>query len=316
MNKKNLTISHKLKPLRNLSGLLDFECAARLMSFKLAAFELHKTPAAISLQIKQLEESLGFKLFVRHPRHITITEKGFELARNVTRLISDLQTKIKDLQGSNEELILRITTTHSFAIKWLASRIHLFTENYPQFDVRIESNDQLVNLSDLYCDIAIRYSPRLSSDLQTLCNDYLVLVYSPDWLSKKSMNEKKLSVNDLSKYPLLYEDTTENWLQMLKINNIVNKNLHFAHSYSHSGLLVQAAVAGQGIAIVPHTMAYEDILKGRLNILSCKPLLSKYCYRILYDNNKENMPKIIAFKKWIMANMEDMNRFFSKFKMD
>jgi LysR family glycine cleavage system transcriptional activator len=67
------------KPLRSLSGLLDFDCAAR-WDFKLAAQELHKTPAAISLQVKQLEEALGFELFVRHPRHITLTEKGQELA--------------------------------------------------------------------------------------------------------------------------------------------------------------------------------------------------------------------------------------------
>ena len=68
-----------MKPLRSLSGLIDFECAARWGSFKLAARELHKTPAAVSLQVKQLEEAIAFPLFVRHPRHIALTAKGEEL---------------------------------------------------------------------------------------------------------------------------------------------------------------------------------------------------------------------------------------------
>jgi LysR family glycine cleavage system transcriptional activator len=108
-----------MKPLRSLSGLLDFEAAARWGSFKLAARELHKTPAAVSLQVKQLEESLGFALFVRHPRHIALTAKGQELAIAVARILGELRAKVAALQRGDEEAVLRISTTHSFAIKWL-----------------------------------------------------------------------------------------------------------------------------------------------------------------------------------------------------
>src|SRR3954468_22291258 len=100
------------KPLRSLSGLIDFDCAARWGSFKLAAQELHKTPAAISQQVKHLEESVGFALFIRHPRHITLTEKGQELAISVGRMLSELRSKIGALQAGNEESVLRISTTH------------------------------------------------------------------------------------------------------------------------------------------------------------------------------------------------------------
>ena len=101
-----------MKQLRSLSGLIDFECAARWGSFKLAAQELHKTPAAISQQVKHLEQSVGFALFVRHPRHITLTEKGQELAISVGRMLGELRAKIGALQGGDEEAILRISTTH------------------------------------------------------------------------------------------------------------------------------------------------------------------------------------------------------------
>src|ERR1700756_2431760 len=95
-------------PLRSLSGLIDFDCAARGGSFKLAAQELHKTPAAISLQVKQLEQAVGFALFIRHPRHITLTEKGQELAATVARMLAELRTKVDALRGGDEEKILRI----------------------------------------------------------------------------------------------------------------------------------------------------------------------------------------------------------------
>src|ERR1700740_773763 len=98
------------KPLRSLSGLMYFDCAARWGSFKLAAQELHKTPAAISLQVKQLEEAVGFALFIRHPRHITLTEKGQDLAVTVARLLADLRAKVDGLRGGDDEKILRITT--------------------------------------------------------------------------------------------------------------------------------------------------------------------------------------------------------------
>ena len=153
-----------MKPLRSLSGLIDFDCAARWGSFKLAAQELHKTPAAISQQIKHLEESVGFALFIRHPRHITLTAKGQELSITVRRMLGDLRAKIGALQGGDEESILRISTTHSFAIKWLVPRMHRFTKLYPELDIRIDSNDAPVDLEDDSTDVAVRYGPVSDGD--------------------------------------------------------------------------------------------------------------------------------------------------------
>lgn len=279
----------------------------------MAARELHKTPAAISQQIKQLEQSLGFALFIRHARHIVVTEKGQELAGIVTRLIRDLQSKIRALQASDEELVLRISTTHSFALKWLVPRIHYFTEQFPEFDIRVESDDQIVNLEDDHCDIAVRYSP-ITSDENPLIlyKEHLVIIYSPNLVHEgtKSKNESPLSLSKITKYPLLYEGTTENWLRLFKENNIANSPNHFSRGFSHSGILVQAAVAAQGMALAPYSIAYEDILMGRLKCLPCKLLPAKYCYQIFYNAEKKNMLKIKYFQKWISAEMEKMNKHF------
>jgi LysR family transcriptional regulator, glycine cleavage system transcriptional activator len=293
------------KPLRSLSGLIDFDCAARWGSFKLAAQELHKTPAAISQQVKHLEEAVGFALFIRHARHITLTEKGQELALPVARMLAELRAKVDALQGGGEEKILRISTTHSFAIKWLVPRIDRFTKLYPELDIRIESNDKPVDLDDDSNDVAIRYGPVQDGDAAMLFRERLVAVYSPALLPP---GRGELTLADLPHFPLLYESTTETWLQLLKENKALKGKYDFSRSYSHWGVLAQAAVAGQGVALVAYGIAYEDILKGSLQQIACRSAPFGKGYRFLVNRNKESMPKIQRFRAWLVAEMQEMQR--------
>lgn len=298
------------KPLRNLSGLIDFECAARWGSFKLAAQELHKTPAAVSQQMKQLEQSLGFALFTRHPRQLIVTEKGRDLAATVSKSLGELRRKVRALQEGDEESVLRVSTTHSFSMKWLVPRLHRFTERHPELDIRIESNDQVLDLEDSPCDVAIRHG-RIGSDddAAILIRDQLVVAYSPTLPGKKSrVGKSALTLSELVRFPLLCEGTPENWLRLLRENRVASAHCDFSRSYSHSGILVQAAVAGHGVALVPYSIAYEDISKGGLTLCSCKQLPIQYCYRILHNKGSENMRKIKLFGNWLRAEIADMER--------
>jgi len=299
------------KPLRSLSGLIDFECAARWCSFKLAARELNKTPAAISQQIKQLEQTLGFALFIRQTRQLVITEKGQELASAVAKHLRELNAKVAALQTTNDECVLRISTTHSFAMKWLTPRLHRFIERHPELDIHIDSNDALVNLIDSSCDVAIRYSRiQDNADEATLFREKLVVVYSPALL-KKAVNKKKSTTQpliSLLKFPLLFEGTPENWLRLLKENRIPDAHYDFSRGYSHSGLLVQATVAAHGVALAPYSIAYEDIRKGALKIASSKRLTSQYCYRVLYRVEEERPLKAKLFDAWLREEIGEMER--------
>ncbi|WP_229459213.1 LysR substrate-binding domain-containing protein [Massilia cavernae] len=294
-----------MKPLRSLSGLVDFECAARWGSFKLAAQELHKTPAAISQQVKHLEDSLGFALFTRHPRHITLTEKGQELAIAVARMLGELRAKIGALQMGNEESVLRISTTHSFAIKWLVPRMHRFTKLYPELDIRLDSNDAVVDLEDAGTDVAVRYGPVSDGDPALLFRERLIAVYSPDLLAP---GQTELTLADLPRFPLLYEKSPESWLQLLNENRALKGKYDFSRGYSHWGVLAQAAVAGQGIALVAYGIACQDILKGALKQINCRSAPFDSGYRFLVNPRKENMPKVQRFRAWIMAEMDEMRR--------
>jgi LysR family glycine cleavage system transcriptional activator len=292
-----------MKPLRSLSGLIDFECAARWGSFKLAARELHKTPAAVSLQVKQLEENIGFPLFVRHPRHISLTEKGQELAIATGRMLGDLRAKVAALQRGDEESVLRISTTHSFAIKWLVPRMHRFTKLYPELDIRIDSNDAPVDLHADSTDVAIRYGPVREGDPAVLFRERLVPVYSPELLPP---GHPDLSLADLPNFRLLVEQSPEAWLQLLNENKALKGNYDFSRGYSHWGVLVQAAVAGQGVALVPYGIAFQDIASGALRKIACRSAPFGNGYKFLANPHKEHMLKVRRFRDWMVAEMEEM----------
>ena len=290
-----------MKPLRSLSGLIDFDCAARWGSFKLAARELHKTPAAVSLQVKQLEENVGFALFVRHPRHISLTEKGQELAIATRRLLADLQAKVAALQQGDEEAVLRISTTHSFAIKWLVPRMHRFTKLYPELDIRIDSNDAPVDLQSDSTDVAVRYGPVSDGDPTVLLRERLVPVYSPELLAP---GQEALALADLPQHHLLVVHSPEAWLQLLNENRALKGKYDFSRGYSHWGVLVQAAVAGQGVALVPYGIAFQDIESGALRQIACRSAPFGSGYRFLANPHKEHMLKVQRFREWMVAEMD------------
>lgn len=292
-----------MKPLRSLSGLIDFECAARWGSFKLAAQELHKTAAAVSLQVRQLEENVGFPLFVRHARHIALTEKGRELAVATARMLGELRAKVAALQVGDEEAVLRISTTHSFAIKWLVPRMHRFTKLYPELDIRIDSNDAPVDLQADSTDVAIRYGPVLDADPAVLFRERLVAVYSPELLAP---GQEALGLADLAQHHLLVVQSPEAWLQLLSENRALKGRYDFSRVYTHWGVLVQAAVAGQGVALVPYGIAYEDIHSGALRQIPCRSARFESGYRFLVNPHKEHMLKVQRFRDWIVAEMREM----------
>jgi LysR family glycine cleavage system transcriptional activator len=294
-----------MRPLRSLSGLIDFDCAARWGSFKLAAQELHKTPAAVSQQIKHLEEGIGFPLFVRHARHIALTEKGQELAVSVARMLADLRDKIGALQLGDEESVLRISTTHSFAIKWLVPRMHRFTKLYPELDIRLDSNDAPVDLEADSTDVAIRYALVADGDPATLFRERLVPVYSPELLAP---GQGELTLADLEQHRLLCEKSNEKWLQLLNENRALKRKYDFSRGYSHWGVLVQAAVAGQGVALVPYGIACGDLASGALRQIACRSARFDLGYRFLVNPHKEGMTKIARFRGWIVDEMDEMRK--------
>lgn len=298
------------QPLRTLSGLLDFAAAARHGSFRLAAQELHKTPAAIGQQIKQLEESLGFKLFTRFPRHVALTDKGEELSHTVGYLLDELRAKISALQADDEATVLKVTTTHSFAIKWLVPRLHIFTRRHPDLDVRVLPNDSIISVEDGTCDIALRVG-QFAGAQEVYYHEKLVVVCSPSLLSSGAARPK---LADLQSFPLLHSGDAQWWSEVLAREGLDSARSRFGRSYSHGGILVQAAVAGLGVALAPYPLAYEDLERGNLVAADCAPLDSGTRYRLIYGRNRGNVRKIHLFRAWMTEEMAALqDRFAQQF---
>jgi LysR family glycine cleavage system transcriptional activator len=296
--------------LKNISALVDFECAARWESFKAAALELNKTPAAVSQQIRQLEEGLGFALFERHPRTVSLTDKGRELAATASQVLKMLNRTIDGLRSETDGATLRLSTTHSLAMKWLVPRMHRFTERYPEFDIRVESTDNVVSLEDGACDVAIRQSPLSPGlDAEVLFADHLVVVCKPELAPEP----RDRSLDRLLGLPLLYEDTSEAWLRLLAANGIADRPLDLSRRYSHAGLLVQAAVAGLGVALVPFSLAYEDLQRGHLVLCPCNPAPAVYGYRLLCHPSRSATRKIAIFSDWVREEARTMEIEFQRF---
>lgn len=291
------------RPLRSLSGLMDFDAAARWGSFKLAAQELNKTPAAVSLQVKQLEEALGFALFVRHPRHIELTEKGQSFGVAVARMLRELRLHVASLQDSSEEHVLRITTTHSLAFKWLAPRLGRFTKLYPELDLQIDASDRTVDIEDGSVDVALRAGPMAAGEDGVLFLDRPVVVYSPGLLEP---GQQALGIPDLQRFPLLYDDSPDTWIELLRENDALDGRYDFSRGFSHQGVLVQAALAGHGIALVGYLVAHDDIGSGMLRVMPCRNPPNGRGYRFLSARSKECLPKVMRFRDWMRAEMQDM----------
>jgi LysR family glycine cleavage system transcriptional activator len=168
-------------------------------------------------------------------------------------------------------------------------------------------------LSDATCDAAIRYVRlRDVAERDLLLPEHQVVVYSPALLKQKTGASKgKTTLAALCKHPLLYEGTTQDWLSLLRDNRIGNAHYDFSRSYSHSGLLVQAAVAGHGVALVPYSIAYADIQKGSLQVFPCRLPAQQFGCRVLYDGSKAEMRKVKLFAAWMRDEIAEMEHAFA-----
>ena len=294
------------RPLRSLSGLNDFDRAARLGSFKLAAESLHKTPAAVSLQVRQLEATLGFALFVRHPRRLALTERGRAFAEVLARVLAELRAKAQALRETDDAALLRITTTHSFALKWLAPRIGRFTARHPEFDVRVAASDIPADLGAGDVDAALRYGPVRADDPSTLWREHLVAVVAPARLPAAARRAARPAAAWLESQPLLYEGSPETWTAFLAAQGLQVKPSAFVRGFSHSGLLAQAAVAGQGAALVPYAIVHDDLAAGALRRVAAPAWPTGLGYRFVVDERRCDEPRLRLLRAWLDQEMGDL----------
>ncbi len=288
------------KRLPPLNALRVFDAAARHLSFTKAADELFVTQAAVRHQIKSLEHFLGLKLFRRRNRSLLLTEEGQSYYLDIKEIFTSINEATRKLQARSAKGALTVSLPPSFAIQWLVPRLSGFNAAYPGIDVRIQAVDREEDKLADDVDVAIFYGRGDWTGLRTerLYAEFLLPVCAPSLL----MGEHGLKVpSDLAYHTLLHDTSRRDWMAYTRQLGVPQINVQQGPIFSHSAMVVQAAVHGQGIALVNNVMAQSEIEAGRLVCPFNDVLVSKNAFYLVCHDSQAELGKIAAFRQWILA---------------
>lgn len=291
----------------SLNALRAFEAAARHLSFKEAARELFVTPGAVSQQIKRLEAELGVTLFHRMTRSIVLTEAGQAYYPVLRQAFQKIVEATDDLAPGRHTQVLSVSLFPSVAVKWLVPRLGRFSRCYPDIEVRISTSPHLVDFGRENVDVAIRSGvgryPGLHTELLT--RDELVVVCSPRLLEGA---EPLRHPNDLTRFTLLHDDLRHDWPTWLEAAGATRVDADRGPSFSDGGLVLQAAVDGQGVAVSLRLIAADDIAAGRLVQPFAATLQTGRATYIVCPKATADVPKIAAFRSWLLTEVQSTMR--------
>lgn len=286
--------------LPSLNAMRAFEAAARHLSFSRAADELHVTKAAVSHQVKALEEELGLPLFRRLNRALMLTDAGQTLYPAVSEALGIMGTAVARLKRHDETGGLTVTMLDSFAAIWLVPRLGRFRVMHPEIDVRISTSDDSVDFARSDVDLAIRYGAGHWSGLhaERLMTEDIYPVCAPVLLRDGPPLEKPA---DLKHHTLLHDFGLQTWRRWLSAVGVTEVDAERGPHYHHSNLVLQAAEQGDGIALARSVLAADALASGRLVRPFDISLPAEYAYYVVCPTDHLRRPKVKAFRDWLFA---------------
>lgn len=306
-------MSDRLPPL---TALRAFDAAARHMSFAKAADELNVTPAALSFQIKSLEEHLGQPLFRRLNRAVELTEAGRTLAPGAAEAFARLQTAWAATRRLQDNTSLTITAGPALTAKWLAPRLYEFARAHPEIDLRFSATLRNLDFDRDDVDVAIRFGYGQDDGL------YSVPV-RPEWLTPvmtPELAERYPTPQSLTEAPLIHDDSISflnppcDWPAWFRAVGVDFTPTHGTH-FSNADHAIDAAVAGMGVALGRRPMIIKDVIEGRLVTPFKVAIETKARFRFLCRKGEETRPQIAAFRDWFLAEIEKTAHISDGFKI-
>ncbi|MBB3237228.1 transcriptional regulator GcvA [Phyllobacterium endophyticum] len=285
------------------AALRAFEAAARHNSFTAAANELNITPSAVSHQLRHLEDLWQMPLFTR-TRKLSLTFAGQQLAPIVRQFLNSLEDTLADLRSPDLVEPLRVSLTQSFAVKWLLPRLPEFSENTPNVNIWISTTDQLARFDVEDIDVAIRLGtgPYYPLHAEPLLREYIFPVASPKLIGQYG---EVINTSDILRYPLILRSGNsavprwELWFEKLGFDYVVPSS---GPRFPDTAMTIEAAVAGQGVALVRSAHITDELASGRLVKLSKMSVPSPLVYHFVCASGAEKRPKVAAFKSWILKH--------------
>jgi LysR family glycine cleavage system transcriptional activator len=289
-----------------LSAIRAFEAAARHGSFTKAAEELGMTQAAISYQVKLLEDRVGTPLFLRQARKVVLSEAGKRLAPGIEEAFQRLGAAFASLRETDQN-VLSMTVVSTFCTNWLVPRLGSFQMAHPNIAVRLDASARTVDFTKEDFDLGIRGGKGVWPGLKShpLIPLDMTPLASPEFLARVGkINEPA----DLLKLPLLdWDDIC--WRQWFKVAGVDDPKFNGGPYIAAptQQMLGLAAVAGQGIAMLTPAFFPTELKSGRLVRVSDITYRDEQRYWLVYPEDRAKSPKIRAFREWLLAEVaEDM----------
>ena len=290
-----------VRQLPPLPAVRVFEAAARHENFTAAAAELGLTQAAVSYQVRILEERLGIALFRRERKRVTLTEAGRRAAQEVSRAFDVLDGAFAGLRAETEAM-LTISTSTTFANTWLAWRLGSFQMVHPAMAVRLVATDLLADLAADEVDVAIRSGPGpwpglaadrlITIDFTPMCSPAFLAAHGP------------LAPADLLRVPTIspHDPWWPWWLREAGVpvpDGPVRPGIRL-DSQAHEGA---AAMAGQGVAMLTPFFWRTDLVEGRLVRPFAQVSSRGYGYWFVCAEHRRLLPKIKRFREWLLSEI-------------
>lgn len=288
------------------SRLNVFSVCAKTLSFTVAAQHLYVTAGAISQQIKLLEDWLGFKLFIRATRELTLSEEGARLAKAIEHHFSAISLEIARVSGGHLSGVVRLRAVPSFLSIWLMPRLPDFQQKFPHIELKLEAEDSSRALLPGTFDLAIDLNDGLQNGLQQtpLFKEKIFPVCAPSLLSDKQLR----SPEDLHHFPLLHDVTAwrgsdpyaewENYLAAIDASHI---DVRRGYMFNRNHIVMQAAMAGMGVAIARQTLSQTQLKNGCLIAPFAQRVETEHSYSIMYAPGALDDRRVKVVHDWIQT---------------
>ncbi|HET6157511.1 MAG TPA: LysR substrate-binding domain-containing protein [Dongiaceae bacterium] len=293
-----------MRRLLPLAGLRAFEAAARHLSFKRAAEELHVTPTAISHHVRQLEEAIGARLFERRTRQVLLTPEGQVLLPVLRDGFDSFARTLDGLTRRQRRTTVTLSATPAFTAKWLVPRIAAFRKVRPDIDLTLLATLEVIDVKSGVADLALRYGRGPYPDLiaEPLTVERFAPVASPRLRLKKP--------GDLRSATLLHSDWRRSdprnptWRHWLKIAGIEGVDARAGLRFSDETHAIQAAVAGTGIALHSLLLVQEELATGTL-VVPFGPEIEGFALHLVRGRDRPLTEPIEAVQGWLRAQFAE-----------
>lgn len=289
--------------LPSLNALRTFEAAARLGSFTLAGAALHVTQSAVSRMVASLEAELGIVLFNRQGPRLMLTPAGAEYQRAIAAALASLETATQRLRFGDATGPIAVSTLHTLAFRWLVPRLQRFEAAHPGLVVDLSTGDRLVDFATEPVDIALRYGygtwPGCRAEF--LMPETVSLFCAPSLAARFGPLDR---LEDLRHHRRLFHSTRpQAWPDFCAAVGLPNDFLRpapDAPSFEHFFMIIEATIAGMGVALLPNFLVEADLAAGRLIQPLAVRVRNPRAYYVARGGGADPRPPVALFRDWIM----------------